>query len=104
MSDPRNAKRLLLRAIGKADASVEGLSFKCLHPGCGKVAIRSHSQQKERSLRIISEGGQVYALQKSTYQMFNESAEKSTVKFVRTGLGRASTFYRLLHRARCRHF
>src|SRR2546425_1263559 len=68
MSEARIKRRLLQKALGKAEAAANRLVFNCLYPGCSNTAIRSHSQQREQQLRSISQAGEVYALRRNTYQ------------------------------------
>lgn len=67
--------------------------YRCLFDGCKENAIRSHSQQKNSSLKAISNNAlQVYALDSNHARAFDIKTQKLKVRFILKKIASASTF------------
>jgi hypothetical protein len=80
------------KGLGDIEKRINRKHYKCLLPGCDEVAIKSHSQQKERQLRSIARAGKVYALHRNYYQAFKLKDFNSPSMMRLHGVGEASTF------------
>lgn len=54
-------KSVLLPVFQKAQTTVSKTAYWCMCPGCCRMAILSHSQQKSRALESIARNGKVYS-------------------------------------------
>ena len=86
----REYRRALEKGIGKIAKQLKKQKYKCLYPDCKTIAIKSHSQQKERQLRNISENGCVYSIVRNHYQALKNT--KSTSIIGKQGISAVSTF------------
>jgi hypothetical protein len=81
-------------AVGKVQKRLGKWRFPCLYPGCNRLAISSHSQQKEGQLRAIAKDDLVYAFKsKAVFHMKQLIAEEPWSPLMRIGIAEASTFW-----------
>ena len=66
--------------------------YACLFPGCRQVAIGSHSQQKNGSLRAIAENGKIMRLDDSLLRSYNHVEDKLKLSFALRGIGESTIF------------
>lgn len=92
MSERQRIRRIQ-RALGEVEKKLGKLRFPCLHPGCGKLGISSHSQQKEGQLRTIAKNGLVYALKRNTVFLTKHLPAEPSVPLTRIGIAEASAFW-----------
>ena len=92
MRTGRAGDREVYRALGKVQKRLNRYPFTCLYPGCGRHAITSHSQQKERQLRAIAENGRVVAMNRNLFQAFKTHVGGPLAPMKEVGIGEASTF------------
>lgn len=92
MTQKQNS-RYVKWAAGKVQKKLSKLKFPCLCPGCGQLAISSHSQQKEGQLRAIAKKGLVYAINRNLVQSL-KSVLKGDANWLITkkGIYEASAF------------
>jgi hypothetical protein len=92
VSEARKNRKMIQKAVGKAQKLANRVRYKCMVPDCNDDAIKSHSQQKEMQLRSISQSGEVYALHRNRYQLLKHVNPEKILTLRRTGLGKASAF------------
>ena len=79
-------------AVGKVQKRLGKLSVSCLYPGCNKLAINSHSQQKEGQLRAIAKNGLVYGFKRNMVFHAKQIAAARWNPLTTIGIAEASTF------------
>ncbi len=65
----------------------------CLYPNCDKIAVSSHSQQRNRSLlSIAGKNNKVYVLNADLGHSYDFKTDEFKILYKLTGIGLASTF------------
>ena len=83
-------KKLIMAGLGKVEKAANRRKYKCIVPGCGDDAIRSHSQQKKYQLESIAEKSNVFSLNRTLYDIFKGDVNELLREIP---IGSASRYY-----------
>lgn len=90
--DSRAEKTLKKKALVKIEKALSKKTHKCLYENCEKVAIKSHSQQKNGPLKSIAENNKVYRLDDDLQRSYDFESDNVTFRFALKGIGESSIF------------
>jgi len=82
----------LNNSFRKTQKSVNKKKHTCLYPNCSNIAVSSHSQQRNRSLKSISRDNHVYTLNADLGHSYKFKNDEFNISFKLTGIGEVSTF------------
>lgn len=80
------------KAYDRSEKYLSKRQYKCLYNGCSKIAVKSHSQQKNGPLKAISKDGKVYRLDDNLQRCLNVLTDKIEYRFSLKGVRESSVF------------
>lgn len=83
-----------LQKLDRLEKAFDGRQCRCMVPGCGANAIKSHSQQRNGAIMAIAEGNHVIAIKRRVIPpLFGASPNKPPkCDMARVGVGQMSIF------------